>query len=59
MTPKTSTGGNPDLKAEAGIYGSIIPRIAKNNSAAMIPEAGTVMTQAAAILISADLFTNS
>ncbi len=39
--------------------GSIMPRMAKYSMAAIVAEAGTVMTQAAAILISCERFTSS
>lgn len=58
--------GQPDRRAPAscGEYqgamgGSIMPRMVKNSSAASRPEAGTVMTQAAAILSRAERLTSS
>ena len=39
--------------------GVIMPRIMKNSIAAMSAEAGTVMTQAAAMRLSCERFTNS
>jgi hypothetical protein len=53
--------GLPDAPPadQIGMRGSIMPRMAKYSSAASSPEAGTVTTQAAAILSSAERLTSS